>query len=192
MMQNVLLSVSGAQQRFPACRVSWFLKPSRHLSRSCASNLCKPQAVMSHSSISFQLFFGLPFFVPSTSKSSAFTGPLSSSILSRMSQPSQSFLSETLPISLHPSFHESSHCSFYLSRFSHISFAIVSFLWSSASFLLPFSMPNIQHHKLEHFSQLLYKVPLTFNDMLLPHISLTFETFSNFFHADLILDVTAS
>ena len=61
-------------------------------------------------------------------------------------------LSETLPISLHPSFHESSHCSFYLTRFSHISFATFSFLWSSASFLLPFSMPNIQHHKLEHFS----------------------------------------
>ena len=37
---------------------------------------------MSHSSTSFHLFFGLPFFVPSTSKSSAFTGPLSSSILS--------------------------------------------------------------------------------------------------------------
>ena len=61
-------------------------------------------------------------------------------------------LSETLPISLHPSFHESFHCSFYLSTFSHISFAIFSFLWSSASFHLPFSMPNIQHHKLEHFS----------------------------------------
>ena len=61
-------------------------------------------------------------------------------------------LSETLPISLHPSFHESSHCSFYLSRFSHISFATFSFLRSSASFHLPFSMPNIQHHKLEHFS----------------------------------------
>ena len=61
-------------------------------------------------------------------------------------------LSKTLPISLHPSFHESSHCLFYLSRFSHISFATFSFLWSSASFHLPFSMPNIQHHKLEHFS----------------------------------------
>ena len=48
--------------------------------------------------------------------------------------------SETLPISLHPSFHESSHCSFYLSRFSHISFATFSFLWSSASFHLPFMM----------------------------------------------------
>ena len=61
--------------------VSWFLQPSHHLSRSCASNLCKPLAVMSLSSPSFYIFFGL-FFVPSTFKSSAFTGPLSSSILS--------------------------------------------------------------------------------------------------------------
>ena len=66
----------------PHAGVSWFLQPNRHLSRSRASNLCKPLAVMSHSSTSFHLFFGLPFFVPSTSKSSAFTGPLSSSILS--------------------------------------------------------------------------------------------------------------
>ena len=41
--------------------VSWFLQPSRHLSRSCASNLCKPPAITSHSSTSFYLFFGLPF-----------------------------------------------------------------------------------------------------------------------------------
>ena len=53
-------------------------------------------------------------------------------------------LSETLPISLHSSVHESSHCSFYLSRFSHISFATFSFLWSWASFDLPLSMPNIR------------------------------------------------
>ena len=92
--------------------------------------------------------------------------------------------SETLPISLHPSFHESSHCSFYLSRFSLISFATFSFLWPSASFYLPFSMPNIQHHKLEHFSHSFctYKVPLTFNDMLLSHINRIFETSLNFFH----------
>ena len=62
--------------------VSWFLQPSRHLLQSCATNLCKPLAVMSHSSTSFHLFFGLPFFVPLTSKSSIFTGSLSSSILS--------------------------------------------------------------------------------------------------------------
>ena len=61
-------------------------------------------------------------------------------------------LSETLPISLHPSFHKSSHCSFYLSRFSHLSFATFSFLWSSASFHLSFSKPSIKHRKLEHFS----------------------------------------
>ena len=67
----------------PHAGVSWFLQPSRHLSRFRASNLCKPLAVMSESSTSFHLFFGLPFFVPSTSKSSAFTGSLSSSILSR-------------------------------------------------------------------------------------------------------------
>ena len=97
------------------------------------------------------IFFSLPFFVPLTSKSSAFTGPLSSSILSTCPN-HRNLFSETLPISLHPSFHESSHCSFYLSRFSHISFATFSFLWSSASFHLPFSMPNIQHHKLGHFS----------------------------------------
>ena len=66
----------------PHAGVSWFLQLGRHLSQSCASNLCKPLAVMSHSSTSFHLFFGLPFFVPSTSKSSAFTGLLSSSILS--------------------------------------------------------------------------------------------------------------
>ena len=38
-----------------------FLQPSRHLTRSCASNLCKFLAVMSQSSTSFHLFFGLPF-----------------------------------------------------------------------------------------------------------------------------------
>ena len=66
----------------PHVGVSCFLQPSRHLSRSCASILCKPLAVMSHSSTSFQLFFGLPFFVPSLSQSSDCIGPLSSSILS--------------------------------------------------------------------------------------------------------------
>ena len=62
--------------------VSRFLQPSRHLSRSCASNLCKPVAIMSHSSTSFHPFFGLSVFVLSTSKCSAFTEPFSSSILS--------------------------------------------------------------------------------------------------------------
>ena len=56
-------------------------------------------------------------------------------------------LSETFPISLHLSSHESSHCLFYLSMFFHISFAIFSFLYSSASFHLPLSILNIQHHE---------------------------------------------
>ena len=50
-------------------------------------------------------------------------------------------LSETLPISLHPTFHESSHCSFYLSRFSHISFATFCVVFS----LLSSSIFNAQH-----------------------------------------------
>ena len=62
-------------------RVCQFLQPSRHLSPSCASNLCKPLTIMSHSSTSFHLFFGHPFFVPLTSECSAFTGLFSSSIL---------------------------------------------------------------------------------------------------------------
>ena len=66
----------------PHAGVSWFLQPSCHLSRSCASHLCKALPIMSHSNTSFHLFFGLPFFLPSTSKSSAFTGPLSWSLLS--------------------------------------------------------------------------------------------------------------
>ena len=58
-----------------------FLQPSGKLSRSCASSLCKPLAIMSHSSTSFHLFFGL-FFCPLTSKCSAFPEPSFSSILS--------------------------------------------------------------------------------------------------------------
>ena len=127
----------------PHAGVSWFLQPSRHLSRSWASNLCRPLAVMSHSNTSFHLFFGLPFFVPSTSKSNAFAGPFLHPFSPHVPTTATFSLSETLPISLHPLFHESSHCSFYLSRFSHISFATFSFLWSSAFFHLPFSMPNI-------------------------------------------------
>ena len=62
--------------------VSQLLQPSCHLSRSYASNFCKPLAIKSLSSTSFHLFFGFPLFVPQTSKCSAFTGPLSSFILS--------------------------------------------------------------------------------------------------------------
>ena len=52
-------------------------------------------------------------------------------------------LSETLPISLHPLFHESSHCSFYLSRFSpHI---IRNSLISVVFSLLSSSIFNTQH-----------------------------------------------
>ena len=65
----------------PHAEVSRFLQLSRHLSWSCASNLCE----LWHSCHipALYLFFGFPFFVPSTSlKCSAFTGPLSSSIFS--------------------------------------------------------------------------------------------------------------
>ena len=40
---------------------SRFLLPSRHLSSSCTSNLCKPLAIMSHSSTFSHLSFGLRF-----------------------------------------------------------------------------------------------------------------------------------
>ena len=41
--------------------VCQFWQPSRHLLRSCAFNLCKPLAIMSHSSSFFHLFFCLLF-----------------------------------------------------------------------------------------------------------------------------------
>ena len=69
-------------RRSPHVWVSQFLEPSRHLSQSCVSNLCKPLAITSHSRTSFRLFFGLTFFVLSTSKCRTFTGPLSSSFFS--------------------------------------------------------------------------------------------------------------
>ena len=112
----------------PYAEVSRFLQSSRQLLRSCASNLnCKPLAIMSHSSTSFHLFFGLPLFVPSASNCSAFTGPLSSSILSTCPNLCSLRNSSNL-YGLHLSFHKSSHCLFYLSRFFHISFATFAFL----------------------------------------------------------------
>ena len=85
----------------PHAEVSRFLQPTRHLSRSCAFNLCKPLAIMSHSSTSFHLFFGLCFFVPSTSKCSAVTGPLFFIHSHHMPQQSQHLLSQKLFQSLY-------------------------------------------------------------------------------------------
>ena len=83
LQRNVFISISGAQQMFCACRcLHFFLQPSHHLSRSCASIHGKSLAIESHFSSFFHTFFGLPFFGPSTSKCNAFTGPLSSSMLS--------------------------------------------------------------------------------------------------------------
>ena len=102
----------------PPAGVSRFSQPSRHLLRSCASNLCKPLSNMSHSSTSFHLFFGLPFFVLSTSKCSAFSGSLSSSLLSTCLNNRNFALSALFPISLHPSSNASLYCLFYTSWFS--------------------------------------------------------------------------
>ena len=66
----------------PQADLSRFLHSCRRLSRLCASNRCKLLEIMPHSSTSFHLFFGFLFFVSPTSKCSAFTGPLSLSILS--------------------------------------------------------------------------------------------------------------
>ena len=63
---------------------SQFSQPSCHFSPSCVSNLSKPQTIILQSYYNpafLSLFFGFPFFVPSISKCSAFTGPLSSFIL---------------------------------------------------------------------------------------------------------------
>ena len=127
---------------YPHAGISRFLQPSRHLSQSCASNLCKPLAIMSHSSTSFHLFFGLSFFVPSASKCSAFTGPLFSSIRSTCpNHRNLCFLRKS--IFLHPSFHESSHC-FILSFkvFPHI---IRNILISVVFNFLSSSTFNAQH-----------------------------------------------
>ena len=81
--RNVLPSIPGAQQMYSARRGQLvFAAYSHHLSRSCASNLCKPLAIMSHSSTYLHLFFGLPCIVPSTFKCRALTRLLSSFILS--------------------------------------------------------------------------------------------------------------
>ena len=132
----------------PQAEVIQFLQPSCNLSRSCASNLCMPLAITSHSSTLSISFSGFLFF------------PIKSYLLdlflhsfSPHAPTNASFgLSETLPIYLHPSSNESSHCLFCLSKFFHILFAAFSFLQSSTSIYLPLSMPNIQHHKLKHFS----------------------------------------
>ena len=134
---------------FPARRGQPVLQPSCHLSRSFASNLCKPLAIMSHSSTSFHLFFGLPFLSHQLLSVVPLLDPFLHPFSTHAPTITTFALSETLPISLHPSFHESSHCLFYLSKFSQISFATFSFLWSSTSFHLPLSMHNIQHHKLK-------------------------------------------
>ena len=52
------------------------LQPILHRVRSCTFILYSPLAVISRSTISFYLFFGLRFLVSSKLKCSAFTGPL--------------------------------------------------------------------------------------------------------------------
>ena len=80
----------------PQAGVSRYLQPSRHLSRYCASNFCKPLSIVSHSSTSFQLFFGFPFFIPSTSHWTSFFIPSF-----RMPLPSQPLLCHKLFQSLY-------------------------------------------------------------------------------------------
>ena len=70
--------ISGAQLFSPYASVSRFLQPALPF----FTILCiKPVAIMLHCSASFLLFFGL-FLAHQLPKCSAFTGPLSSSILS--------------------------------------------------------------------------------------------------------------
>ena len=106
-----------------------FLQPSCHLSRSCAFNLCKPLAVMSHSCTSLHLGF-LVFLFLSHQLLSVL--PLLDPFLHSFSPHAPTIaifaLSETLPVSLHSSFQESSHCLLYLSKFFHVSFATLAFL----------------------------------------------------------------
>ena len=58
------------------------VQPSLHKERSCVPVLFNPPTSMSFSTNSFHLFFGRPFFKLSTANLFAFTGVLSSSILS--------------------------------------------------------------------------------------------------------------
>ena len=114
--------------------------------------LCIQRLQTSGNYVAFQHFFPplfgfFFFFVSSASKCSAFTGPLSSSIL--FTCPNHRSLCSLRNFS---NLSEFSSCLFYLSRFSHISFATCWFLQSSTSFHLPLSTPNIQHHNLKHFS----------------------------------------
>ena len=125
----------------PHAGVSRFLPPSRHLSRSCASSLCKPLAIMSHSSTSFHFLFSFPFFDPSASKYSALLGLFLYPFSIYAVAIANFVLSETLPIFPHPPSHEF-HCVFYPSRSFHISPAAFSFLWSLTFFHLLLSMLN--------------------------------------------------
>ena len=182
---------SGAQRKFPHTGVSWFLQPNRNVSRSSASNLCKPLRIMSHYSTSFYLLFGIPFFVPSTSKCSAFTGPFFSSILSTCpyhrrlcSLRNSSNLSTPVILRIFSLFVLS------FKVFPHIIhkvlISVVFIFFSSSTF-------NAQHSALQVkalLTYLLHNVSLTFKDMLLPHI--TFKASLKFFLADRILDVIAS
>ena len=154
----MLPSVSVTQQRFPACRGQLVFAAWSPSLRSCASNLCKPLAVSSHFSTSFNVFFGLPFLshqllkvVPLLDPFLHLFSPRVSTIATFFSLRNSSNL--TTPVI------SRIFSVFILSyRFSHISFATFSFLWSSVSFHFPFSMPNIQHHKLENFSHSFRKI----------------------------------
>ena len=75
--------------------------------------------------------FRSSFFVAPTFKCSAFTGLLSSSILSTCPKHCNlCSLRNSQKIFLHASFHEPSPCLFYLSKFSHVSSATFLFLCS--------------------------------------------------------------
>ena len=94
----------------PRAGVSWFLQPSRHLSRSCASNLCKPLAIMTHTSTYFLFFFGLPF--------------LSDQLLSAV--PLLGVVLHPFPISIRPN-----HCNLCaLRKSSSLSISIISRIFS--------------------------------------------------------------
>ena len=102
--RNVLLFLKPCRG-YRHAGVSWFSLYSRHLVRSRASNFRKPLAIMLHSSTSFHRFFGFFFFC-------LINLPSVVLLLDSFLHPFPSHaptiaifaFSETLPISLHPSF----------------------------------------------------------------------------------------
>ena len=85
-------------------KLSRFFPPSCHLSRSCVSNLCKPLAIMSNSSTSLNLVFCLSFSLSHQLLSVVHLLGLVLYPFSSHARTIATFaLSETLPITLHPS-----------------------------------------------------------------------------------------